>query len=199
MRIELQRLHREIDATVIYVTHDQTEAMTLGHRIAVLNKGKLMQVDTPLRLYNAPANTFVAGFIGSPSMNFLRGSLRFDKHFYFSAEENNFDIPLGLKIPDVLKDYVGKDLIAGIRPEHVLLSDKSNKAAHLVSTVNAFENTGSEQLIYLSMRNHLLIARRSSSDTQSIGETIAVNFAIDKISFFDNLSGERIVDSHEFI
>jgi len=76
MRIELQKLHREINATMIYVTHDQTEAMTLGHRIAVLNKGKLMQIDTPLHLYNSPGNKFVAGFIGSPTMNFLKGYLR---------------------------------------------------------------------------------------------------------------------------
>jgi multiple sugar transport system ATP-binding protein len=73
MRIELQKLHRKIGATIVYVTHDQTEAMTLGDRIAVLNKGRLMQLDTPMQLYNRPANIFVAGFIGSPSMNFLRG------------------------------------------------------------------------------------------------------------------------------
>src|SRR5688572_27000789 len=76
MRIELQKLHRDINATMIYVTHDQVEAMTLGHRIAVLNKGKLMQLDTPLHLYNNPANKFVAGFIGSPTMNFLKGSIQ---------------------------------------------------------------------------------------------------------------------------
>src|SRR6185437_4880215 len=76
MRVELQKLHREIDATMIYVTHDQVEAMTLGDRIALLNKGKLMQLDTPMRLYNFPENKFAAGFIGSPPMNFIRGILR---------------------------------------------------------------------------------------------------------------------------
>src|SRR6476659_9834908 len=83
MRIELQRLHREINATMIYVTHDQTEAMTLGHRITVLNKGKLMQLDTPMNLYNHPANIFVAGFIGSPSMNFLKGRIKHRGEYYF--------------------------------------------------------------------------------------------------------------------
>ena len=84
MRIELQKLHREIDATMIYVTHDQVEAMTLGNRIAVLNKGKLMQLDTPIHLYNYPANKFVAGFIGSPAMNFIKGSiLEYENEFIF--------------------------------------------------------------------------------------------------------------------
>ena len=86
MRIELQRLHREINATMIYVTHDQTEAMTLGHRIAVLNKGKLMQIDTPMHLYNNPANKFVAGFIGTPTMNFITGYLKFEGDYFFTHE-----------------------------------------------------------------------------------------------------------------
>ena len=83
MRIELQKLHRAINATMIYVTHDQTEAMTLGNRIAVLNRGKLMQLDTPLHLYNHPANKFVAGFIGSPAMNFIKGIVQDQDGYYF--------------------------------------------------------------------------------------------------------------------
>src|ERR1700690_3443341 len=86
MRIELQKLHREINATMIYVTHDQTEAMTLGNRIAVLNKGKLMQLDTPLHLYKKPDNRFVAGFIGSPTMNFIKGILiKNSDHFFIEV------------------------------------------------------------------------------------------------------------------
>ncbi|HEV3324413.1 MAG TPA: ATP-binding cassette domain-containing protein, partial [Puia sp.] len=96
MRIELQKLHRKIDATIVYVTHDQTEAMTLGNRIAVLNKGRLMQLDTPMRLYNNPANKFVAGFIGSPSMNFLKGVIR------------------------------DKSVLFGIRPEHILIREEND-------------------------------------------------------------------------
>src|SRR4029079_16077658 len=89
MRIELQKLHREINATVIYVTHDQTEAMTLGNRIAVLNKGQLMQLDTPLHLYNYPATKFVAGFIGSPTMNFIKGTIQKQGEYFFRNETEN--------------------------------------------------------------------------------------------------------------
>src|SRR5579863_3598962 len=86
MRIELQKLHRKISATIVYVTHDQTEAMTLGNRIAVLNKGKLLQLNSPLHLYNNPANRFVAGFIGSPAMNFLKGTIQNQDGYYFIHE-----------------------------------------------------------------------------------------------------------------
>src|SRR4029078_8344039 len=86
MRIELQRLHREINATMIYVTHDQTEAMTLGHRMAVLNKCRLMQIDTPMQLYNNPDNKFVAGFIGSPAMNFIKGTIQYQNGYFFAHE-----------------------------------------------------------------------------------------------------------------
>src|SRR2546423_5182248 len=98
MRIELQKLHHEINATMIYVTHDQTEAMTLGHRIAVLNKGKLMQIDKPMNLYNKPDNKFVAGFIGSPAMNFLNGYLKHEGQYFFDHEQEECHIPLGPEI-----------------------------------------------------------------------------------------------------
>src|SRR6476620_7772878 len=118
MRIELQRLHREINATMIYVTHDQTEAMTLGHRIAVLNKGKLMQLDTPMNLYNHPANKFVAGFIGSPAMNFLKGRIKKESGiYYFIDESETFKIDLGNNVSEDLKNYINQKIQAGVRPE----------------------------------------------------------------------------------
>src|SRR5438045_3032612 len=104
MRIELQKLHREINATMIYVTHDQTEAMTLGNRIAVLNKGKLMQLDTPLHIYEKPANKFVAGFIGSPTMNFIRGTIQFEQGPFFVHELNTFRLHLDEALADGLKE-----------------------------------------------------------------------------------------------
>jgi multiple sugar transport system ATP-binding protein len=107
MRIELQKLHREIKATMIYVTHDQTEAMTLGNRIAVLNKGKLMQLATPLNLYNSPANKFVAGFIGSPTMNFIKGTIEDRDGFYFLPESGICRIFLGSVLPSPVHDYIG--------------------------------------------------------------------------------------------
>src|SRR6185295_19144159 len=123
MRIELQKLHREINATMIYVTHDQTEAMTLGDRIAVLNKGKLMQLDTPLHLYNNPENKFVAGFIGSPTMNFIKGTIQDQGGYFFIHESKACKISLGAQLPPALKSYVGKPIQIGVRPEHIVLCE----------------------------------------------------------------------------
>ena len=107
MRIELQKLHREINATIIYVTHDQTEAMTLGNRIAVLNQGKLMQLDTPQNLYNNPDNKFVAGFIGSPAMNFINGTIQEKTGYFFIPESAAFELFLGATLAPALEMYAG--------------------------------------------------------------------------------------------
>src|SRR6201986_3013342 len=121
MRIELQKLHREINATMIYVTHDQTEAMTLGNRIAVLNRGKLMQLDTPLPLYEKPANKFVAGFIGPPTMNFIKGTIQFEEGWFFVHELKIFRLHLDAPAAETLKTFAGKPLQIGVRPEHIFI------------------------------------------------------------------------------
>lgn len=190
MRIELQKLHREINATMIYVTHDQTEAMTLGDRIAVLNKGKLMQLDTPLRLYDSPANKFVAGFIGSPSMNFLKGTLSHDGKYYFTNETGECRIILGDKISSFLHVQVDKQVQLGIRPEHIHVSE-NNEASDCLLKVIAYENMGNEQLIYLAMGKQTLIARRPPAGLVEIGNEIGISFSRDRIIFMDN-DGEVI-------
>src|SRR6478672_6554892 len=199
MRIELQKMHREINATMIYVTHDQTEAMTLGNRIAVLNKGELMQVDSPLHLYHAPANKFVATFIGSPAMNILKGSLRFEaQHYYFIDESETFKIDLGNNVSEDLKNYINQKIQAGVRPEDVLLSDHLNTPqAHL--NVLAYEKMGNEQLIYLTFGDSVLIARRASSETLHIGSEMAVSFVANKIFLFDYNNGASINITNSFI
>ena len=150
MRIELQKLHREINATMIYVTHDQTEAMTLGNRIAVLNKGRLMQLDTPLHLYKNPANRFVAGFIGSPTMNFIKGILKKKEDYFFLEASPGCTILLGSEIPAALKNRIGTELEIGIRPENIIISEQKNSAAaDSILEVMAYENMGNEQLVYL--------------------------------------------------
>jgi multiple sugar transport system ATP-binding protein len=141
MRVELQKLHREIDATMIYVTHDQTEAMVLGHRIAVLNKGRLIQLDEPLNVYHRPANRFVAGFIGSPAMNFLPGMLEegavgarsagsgsagSGAGYSFVDERGLWRVSLGADIPETLKGYTGKPVVMGLRPEHIRICDNDD-------------------------------------------------------------------------
>lgn len=165
MRIELQKLHRKIGATIVYVTHDQTEAMTLGDRIAVLNKGKLMQLDTPMRLYNKPDNIFVAGFIGSPSMNFLRG---------FSREH----VLIGIRPENVL---ICED--NDLSPH-----DTSPYECEVI----AVENMGNEQLIYLSLADQTLIVRRPSLGPILTGATVRIRFIPERIYYLDEVSGRVI-------
>ncbi len=192
MRIELQRLHREINATMIYVTHDQTEAMTLGHRIAVLNKGQLMQIDTPMHLYNNPGNKFVAGFIGSPTMNFIKGYLKHEGNYFFSHETEECNISLGAEISEELKRYLNKNIQIGIRPEDISVTDNPDAACDCELKVLAYENMGNEELVYLSLANQTLIARRPPADTIEIGDEVGVSFSKNKIIFMQEDSGEVI-------
>jgi len=186
MRIELQKLHREINATIIYVTHDQTEAMTLGNRIAVLNKGKLMQLDTPLHLYKNPDNRFVASFIGSPTMNFIKGILRKKENYYFLEASSDCTILLGAEVPSLFKSRVDEELEIGIRPENIIISlQKNAAAAENILKVIAYENMGNEQLVYLSLNDQTLIARRPAQDSVEIGVKFFVGFPDDKIIFID--------------
>jgi len=198
MRIELQKLHREINATMIYVTHDQTEAMTLGDRIVVLSKGKLMQLDTPLHLYNKPANKFVAGFIGTPTMNFLKGSIQNQDGHYFIDESQHCKISLGARLPAALEDYPGKPIQIGIRPEHILLSEDegSNGIGDCTLKVIAYENMGNEQLIYLSLADQTLIIRRAPRETVDVGKEKEIRFLSDKIIFIDEKSNE-VINAHQ--
>jgi multiple sugar transport system ATP-binding protein len=194
MRIELQKLHREIDATIIYVTHDQVEAMTLGNRIAVLNKGKLMQLDTPLHLYNHPDNRFVAGFIGSPTMNFLKGIIKKQGSYYFTNESANFRICLGPDIPKELEMYLDKPIQIGVRPEHIYIREENSASfvADCTLRVIANENMGNEQLVYLSLGEQTLIARRASPDNIEFGQEKAIRFCLDKLIYIDVLNGDII-------
>ena len=190
MRIELQKLHREIDATMIYVTHDQTEAMTLGDRIAVLNKGRLMQLATPLELYNSPENKFVAGFIGSPAMNFVNGVLENNGEEYLLRPQTGYHIPLGKELTDSQKKYTGKEIVAGIRPEHITIGDFGN-AAGFQTQVAAYENMGNEQIIYTASGELNFILRRFQQSTITIGSQQTLCFESPKIMYFNPESGLR--------
>jgi multiple sugar transport system ATP-binding protein len=193
MRIELQKLHRGINATMIYVTHDQTEAMTLGNRIAVLNKGKLMQLNTPLHLYNNPANKFVAGFIGSPAMNFLKGTIQDQNGFYFIHGSEYCRIFLGHDIPTAVKRYVGKSVQIGVRPENIFICEENDGTdPDCKLEVIAYENMGNEQLVYFSLAKQTLIVRRPPLQTIDAGKEKGIRFDKEKIIYFDELSGEVI-------
>ncbi len=154
MRAEIARLQRSLNVTTVYVTHDQIEAMTMGHRVAVLSRGVLMQVDTPQNLYDSPENVFVATFIGSPQMNVMRATLNADGGAYsLSIGNQKLNVPASvLAARPALHSYAGKELAVGIRPEHledVALADDS--ADTLSGTVEVREGLGSEVLLHLSI------------------------------------------------
>src|SRR5665213_2584595 len=190
MRIELQKLHREINATMIYVTHDQTEAMTLGNRIAVLNKGKLMQLDTPMHLYQHPDNKFVAGFIGSPTMNFIQGILKRDADDLYMEPSPGIKITLNPQFSATLANKIGDEIEIGIRPENVVISEQSNQGEFGNSLkVVAYENMGSEQLVYFAMQDKTIIAKTQLIGTMEPGTQFFVTFPESKQHLMDPATG----------
>jgi multiple sugar transport system ATP-binding protein len=191
MRIELQKLHSDINATIIYVTHDQTEAMTLGDRIAVLNKGKLMQIATPLELYNAPENKFVAGFIGSPAMNFIECKLEKQDTQYELTQHQDIRIILGEDLPAALEKYHGETLTVGIRPEHIIICEPGDPGDINVR-VTGFENMGNEQIIYFSCQEHSFIVRRQTQDEITLNTVKTIRMKRDKIVYFDPVTEKKI-------
>ena len=158
-RTELVKLHRRLGVTTVYVTHDQVEAMTMGDRIAVMNQGILQQVDAPLRLYNRPANRFVAGFLGSPEMNFLEGEVAALKGELW-LETRSLRLPLSEL--NLHRDWSGRQVTLGIRPEHVLKGgpgfEGNSSLVRLEIEVEVVEPMGSSVLLYLKAGSHTLLA-----------------------------------------
>ncbi len=183
MRVELKKLHQRLKATMIYVTHDQLEAMTLGDRIMVLNEGKVMQVDDPLTLYNNPKNLFVAKFIGSPEMNTFECVLSDGK-----LDFGDFSLNVPEDIYEKIKDYEGKDLIFGIRPEDILDSlfvDDPN-AERVDAYVEVVEPVGSEIYAHLSIGEKKILAKFPPIVKVSPGDRIKVVFNMRKMHLFYN-------------
>ncbi len=185
MRMELAELHREQAATMVYVTHDQTEAMTLADKIVVLNQGRIEQVGTPLALYNTPANQFVAGFIGSPKMNFI------DCHSV--AEQLQFPAYLEVaKLKGELQETsVSKTLMPeapvtlGIRPEHLNVMEEAGENT-LAATVKYHEQLGSETLIYVTLANGDIVSVKLDGQHQYVsGDTLWLGFPVEHIHLFD--------------
>jgi multiple sugar transport system ATP-binding protein len=193
MRVELARLHRQLGATMIYVTHDQVEAMTLGQRIAVLDRGRLQQIDTPLRLYQRPANRFVAGFLGSPAMNFLPGRL--------DRDGRNLDVGVQILQLDgaagACAGAGGGEVILGVRPEHVLLADAATSVGPgLIATLEAVEPTGSELHLVFRCGPHELIARTAPRPLPEPGAHLQLRLAADHLHFFSpEPDGHRLAPS----
>jgi len=192
MRIELQNLHRRLNSTMVYVTHDQTEAMTLGERIIVLKDGNIMQIGTPMELYDHPRNLFVAGFIGSPPMNLLRGKL--DNGNMFVGKDGKLLIQLPDSVMPGLKGYEGRDIYMGIRPENITeasTADTLNCCAVHVSVIGV-EHLGSEILLYVNAEDTPLIARLSPSSRLVPGSSATLHLNLGNAVFFDAETEEVI-------
>ncbi|GAQ24542.1 ABC transporter ATP-binding protein [Tepidanaerobacter syntrophicus] len=197
MRTEIAKLHDRLQTTFIYVTHDQTEAMTMGSRIVVMKDGYIQQVDTPQNIYDHPANTFVAGFIGSPQMNFIDAALtREGDTIYVAFEGIKLPIPDGVaKKLDL--SYVGKEVVLGIRPE-----DIHDEPAFLdyfpdycfSVLVDIIELLGSETFLYLTLGQYSLIARVDPRSTAKVGDNIKIGFDMNKLHLFDKETTKRILE-----
>jgi multiple sugar transport system ATP-binding protein len=186
MRAEISKIHQQLQTTFIYVTHDQMEAMTMATRIAVINRGKLQQLDTPQNLYNFPANLFVAGFIGSPAMNFFPAKIR--KNGKLIADAGEFQVELPKAKEKFFEPYAGKDVIFGIRPEDVHDVDfvPSNiEAAKVGARVDVTELMGNEILLYLLSGKNTFVARVDPRSKMHVGEQVQVAFDMDKFHIFD--------------
>ncbi|MFH1857978.1 MAG: sn-glycerol-3-phosphate ABC transporter ATP-binding protein UgpC [Candidatus Omnitrophota bacterium] len=195
MRAELSRLHRRLQATMIYVTHDQTEAMTMGHRIAVMQDGVVQQIADPDTLYSHPKNRFVAEFIGNPPMNFLAGTLlKRDRKFYF--DEGTFRIRILDEMIPVLSPYEGKPIMMGMRPEDLhdkLTAPEASPETTFKATVEMVEPTGPVLNFHLKTLRHALVARFEGHDRPAVNEDIELVLDTSKIHFFDKETEATIV------
>jgi multiple sugar transport system ATP-binding protein len=186
MRAEISKLHKKLNTTIIYVTHDQVEAMTMGDRIAVLHDGIIQQVDTPLNLYDHPKNMFVAGFIGSPSMNFIKGRLKKDSTIYFDAP--GMSLPVPQQFHDKLKNHLDQEVMMGIRPENIKIDQKANTKA----TVEVVEPMGNEIIFFCNIADNRFLLREEERILTNPGEIVPVSFKLQYAHFFDLKTEESI-------
>ncbi|MCF8260931.1 MAG: sn-glycerol-3-phosphate ABC transporter ATP-binding protein UgpC [Melioribacteraceae bacterium] len=197
MRTEISKLHQQLEATMIYVTHDQTEAMTMGDRIVIMKDGDIHQIDKPLHLYNHPVNKFVAGFIGSPSMNFIDGKLIIEDGLRFIDDKREINIKVVPDHEDQLKEYVGKEITIGIRPEDIHSEDslKSDKRDKIEVRLDVTEPMGNEIFLYFKISQQNTIARIPAvKETEpQPGEKMDLYVDASKIHFFDKLTEEAIL------
>lgn len=189
MRSEIAQLHQRLKATTIYVTHDQVEAMTMGNRIVILNKGIIQQADKPTVIYQKPQNLFVAGFIGQ--MNFLKGRLAGNK----LNLNDNICLSLEAPLSDLASQHTGKEVILGVRPEHFHPADETHPA-HLPSiltvTPHHLEALGSDVMIHFKVGDNEAIARLSPDTPVSVGQPISLWIDFEKAHLFDPASEERL-------
>ncbi|HVV71848.1 MAG TPA: TOBE domain-containing protein, partial [Verrucomicrobiae bacterium] len=204
LRLEISRLHRRIAATVLYVTHDQMEAMTLGNRVAVMCAGSLQQIDRPMALYQHPATTFVAEFIGSPPMNLIPGTIdRVNGGHWFQqsvstnkSEADALRLLLPAQLGDRLQGHIGKPISLGLRPEQIAPADASaalpsRQTVQLV--VELIEPTGPDTFFHARCGGRTLVGRAHGSFSPRLGQEFAVAIDLSRLHLFDGTSGQTIL------
>jgi len=195
MRAEISKLHQRLKTTFIYVTHDQTEAMTMATRIAVINKGVLQQLDTPQNLYDHPNNLFVAGFIGSPAMNFFPGKLRKDGN-KLVVDTGDFTVTIPVNRSKQYEGHVGKDVIFGIRPENIhdaAFVPPNIETEKVDVKVDVTELMGNEIFLYLVSGKNTFVARVDPRSQLRLGQQASIMFDMNAVQIFDAASELAIV------
>jgi multiple sugar transport system ATP-binding protein len=193
MRTEISRLHHRLQTTMIYVTHDQIEAMSMGDRIVVMRDGVVQQVDTPLQIYHHPTNKFVAGFIGSPTMNFMSGRLERNGTTTFRQEGASLLLPLGPAIAERLKDVAPGPITLGIRPEHIHMHKPADAVsiAPITANIEVVEPVGNEIFVYFSTGTSAqFVARFATDHAPEVGKQCQLLVDTSRIHLFDH-SSER--------
>ena len=192
MRTEISRLHKNLGATMIYVTHDQTEAMTMGNKIVVLKDGIVQQIGKPMEIYNQPVNKFVAGFIGSPAMNFISGKVINPGGLKFRSDNNDFEFDLSKENFTILQKFIDKRVSVGIRPENIVMENLNNTIPVTVKA-DLIETMGNESFLYFKLNGKQLIARLNPFENTKPDEEITLYFKKDKLFFFDEISESSLV------
>ncbi|MFL5779149.1 MAG: ABC transporter ATP-binding protein [Chloroflexota bacterium] len=187
-RAEIARLHQRLKTTIVYVTHDQVEAMTMGSRIAVMNEGLLQQVGTPQALYDNPINRFVAGFIGSPSMNFVEVEPQ-DGRLVGSS---NWAIPLPGRAREAVAGVNGGKVIAGFRPEHLEIGEAEGESATFQARADVVEYLGNEELLHVTAADQDIVAIVDSDNRVKPGDIVTLTLPLNKLHLFDAESGAAL-------
>lgn len=195
MRAELSKLHQRLQTTMIYVTHDQVEAMTMGDRIVVLKDGLVQQIDNPINLYNHPATVFVAGFIGSPSMNLFKGTIvSEDGNVFF--DEGKFKVRVSEQHKEKVSPYADRKIVSGIRPEDITPKVSASgpiAGREVASIIEVVEPMGSEVYLYLNTGINSYIARVKSHPKSGVRQSVDMVFNMDKAHFFDPETEKAVV------
>jgi len=193
-RAELKKLHARLQTTTVYVTHDQVEAMTMGDMIVVMKDGVIQQVDTPMNLYQKPSNVFVAGFIGSPAMNFLESELRVRDGKVF-VDAGSFAVEVPSDLAEEVREWVNKRVIFGIRPEDIQdrrFIPEPNPGWTVKATVDVHEPLGSDVIVYLAVGDQTLVARMDARSDARMGQSVEVVLDMRKMHLFN-------IETHEAI